>query len=374
MLHRETLFAQAGTSPDEATGAVVPPIHLATTYERDADGAYSRGFFYSRIDNPTRRRFEETLAQLEGGTECAAFSSGMAASMAVLQALRPGDHVVLPEDVYYGVRRVVHDLFRDWGLKFTAVDMTDLGAFEAALRPETRLVWAETPSNPMLKITDLEAVAGLTHAAGATLVVDATWTPSLIQRSFDLGADLVVHSVTKYIGGHSDVLGGAVITRKDSDLFKRIRFVQTAGGAVMDPFSAWLSLRGVRTLAARLHMQCESAGVLARFLAGHPRVRVVHYPGLPSHPGHEIASKQMKDFGGMLSFEVAGGREEAIAVVGRCRVFTRATSLGGTESLIEHRASSEPQPTRTPEALIRVSVGLEHADDLVADLSQALGD
>lgn len=373
MLHIETLIAQAGTRPDKATGAVVPPIHLATTYERDADGAYSRGFIYSRTDNPTRKLFEETLAGLEGGTECAAFSSGMAASMAVLQALRPGDHVVIPDDLYYGVRRVIEELFSDWGLKFTVVDMTNLRTFEAALRAETRLVWAETPSNPMLKITDLSAVAGLTHAAGATLVVDATWTPSLIQRSFDLGADLVVHSVTKYIGGHSDVLGGAVITREESDLFKRIRLVQTAGGAVMDPFSAWLGLRGVRTLSARLRLQCESAGILARFLAGHPRVRTVHYPGLPSHPGHEVASRQMQDFGGMLSFEVEGGREEAMEVAARVRVFTRATSLGGTESLIEHRASTEAQPTRTPEALLRVSVGLEHADDLVADLSQALG-
>ena len=374
MPHLETHLAHAGCEPDPGTGAVVSPIHLSTTFERAPDGSYPHGFLYSRVDNPTRQQFETTLTDLEGGAAGAAFASGMAASAAVLLALRPGDHVVLADDAYYGVRRLMREVFTDWGLTWTEVDLTDLEALDAAIRPETRLVWAESPSNPMLKITDLAAVARRARAAGAYLAVDSTWTTPLLQRPLDLGADLVVHSVTKYLAGHSDVLGGAVVARSAEGLFERVRTVQTSAGPVMDPFSAWLALRGMRSLAARLRMQCASARRLAGFRHEHPRVARVHYPALPSHPGHAVARQQMHDFGAMLSFEIEGTAEDALAVAARMTVFTRATSLGGTESLIEHRASIETPPTQTPPTLLRCSIGLEHVDDLLADLSQALDD
>lgn len=368
----ETIIAHAGCEPDPHTGALVAPIHLSTTFERAGDGSYPHGYLYSRNDNPNRQQFEATLTTLEGGAAGAAFASGMAATQAVLQALRPGDHLVVADDVYYGVRRLLASVYGEWGLTWTEADLSDPAALEAALTPETRLVWAETPSNPMLKVTDLAAVAERTHTAGARLVVDSTWTTPLLQRPLDLGADLVLHSVTKYLAGHSDVLGGVLVARAEDAFFERIRNVQIAGGPVMDPFSAWLALRGLRSLAARLRVQCENARRLASFLHEHPRVTRVHYPGLPDHAGHAVAGRQMRDYGGMLSFEVGGSGEEALAVAGRVQVFTRATSLGGTESLIEHRASIEKPPTRTPQTLLRVSVGLEHPDDLVADLAQAL--
>lgn len=372
MAHLETLLAHAGCGPDPATGALVAPIHLSTTFERAPDGSYPQGYVYSRDDNPTRRQFEETLAALEGGQACAAFASGMAAANAVFQALKPGDHVILPDDVYHGARRLVATVFADWGLRHSQVDLTDLDALEAALRPETRLVWAETPSNPMLKITDLRAVAARAHAAGALLLVDSTWTTPLLQRPLDLSADLALHAVTKYLGGHSDVLGGALVARADDAFFERLRVLQRVAGAVMDPFSAWLALRGMRSLAARLRLQCATARRLAAFLNEHPQVTRVHYPGLPTHPGHAVALRQMGDFGAMLAFEVRGGQAEAMAVAAGTRVFKRATSLGGTESLIEHRASMETPPTRTPATLLRCSIGLEHEEDLLEDLSQAL--
>ena len=374
MPHLETLLAHAGCQPDPQTGAVVSPLHLSTTFERAEDGSFPHGYHYARSSNPTRNQLEATLARLEGGAGCVACASGMAASMAVLQALRPGDHLILPDDVYFGVRHLVTSLFEAWGLTYTAVDFTDLDALEAALRPETRLVWAETPSNPLLKITDLAAVADRVRTSGARLIVDSTWTTPLLQRPLDLGADLVLHSVTKYLAGHADVLGGAVIAKTEDDFFERVRAVQAAAGPVMDPFSAWLSLRGMRSLAARLRVQCTSAGRLAAFLDGHPGVARVHYPGLASHPGHDVARRQMEDFGGMLSFEVAGDEADAMAVAARLQVFTRATSLGSTESLIEHRASIEAPPSPTPKTLLRVSVGLEHVDDLLEDLSQALAE
>ncbi len=373
MPHLETRLAQAGGVPDPETGALIPPIHLSTTYERGADGVYPRGFVYSRLANPTRLRFETTLAALEGGAACAAFASGMAAATAVLQALRPGDHLLLPDDVYYGMRRLVETVFAEWGLAWSEVDMTDPDAVAAALRPETRLVWTETPSNPMLKITDLRAVAERAHAAGARLLVDGTWMTPFLQRPFEHEADLVLHSVTKYLGGHSDVLGGAVVFRAEDAFSERVRALQTSAGAVMDPFSAWLALRGMRTLAARLRMQCDTARRLAAFLQTHPAVARVHHPSLPEHPGHAVARRQMDDDGAMLSIEVRGGLDEALGVAARVKVFTRATSLGGVESLIEHRASIEAPPSRTPASLLRLSIGLEHPDDLLADLSQALG-
>lgn len=374
MPHLDTLLAHAGCGPDPSTGALVAPPHLTTTYERAADGSYPGGYVYSRHDNPTRSQFEATLAMLEGGTSCAAFSSGMAAAHAVLQALRPGDHVLLGDDVYHGIRSLFRQVFEPWGLSVTAVDARNADALTAAFRDTTRLVWIETPSNPMLQVTDIRAAAEAAHAHDARLLVDGTWTTPLLQRPLELGADLVLHSVTKYLSGHSDVLGGAVVARTDDAYFETTRTVQSTAGAVMDPFSAWLAMRGMRSLAARLRLQCATARRLAEFLAGHPRVTTVHYPGLATHPGHAIAQRQMADFGAMLSFEVRGTAEDAMDVAARVRVFRRATSLGGTESLIEHRASIEAPPTRTPPTLLRCSPGLEYVDDLLSDLSRALGD
>ena len=372
MPHLETLLAHAGCGPDPSTGALVAPIHLSTTYERAPDGAYPHGYMYSRHDNPTRHQLEATLAGLEDGAACMTFASGMAAANALFQVLNPGDHVILPDDIYHGVRHLAATFFAPWGLQYTEVDMTDLDALDAALRPETRLVWAETPSNPMLKVTDLRAVAERAHAAGARFVVDSTWTTPLLQRPLDLGADLVLHALTKYLAGHSDVLGGALITRTKDALFERLRALLEGAGPGIDPFSAWLTMRGMRSLAARLRLQCATARRLAAFLEAHSKVARVHYPGLPTHPGHDAARRQMRDFGGMLSFEVAGTQAEAMAVAARVGVFRRATSLGGTESLIEHRASVEAPPTRTPDTLLRCSIGLEHEADLLADLEQAL--
>lgn len=372
MPHLETLLAHAGCEPDPATGAIVAPIHLSTTFEREADGSFPHGYVYSRAENPNRNQLEQTLAALEGGAAGIAFASGMAAATAVFQSLRPGDHLILADDAYYGMRRVLGTLFATWGLSVTAVDLTDMGHLEAAFTATTRLVWAETPSNPLLKITDLAAVAERTHAHGALLAVDNTWATPLLQRPLDLGADIVMHSLTKYLGGHSDVLGGGLVLKDAEGLAETIRTTQKAAGAVLDPFSAWLALRGMRSLAARLRIQCDNARRIAVFLGGHPNVARVYFPGLANHPGHTIAQAQMHDFGGMLSMEVQGGAEEAMAVAAQVRVFRRATSLGGTESLIEHRASIEAPPTQTPQALLRVSLGLEHNDDLIADLDQAL--
>lgn len=374
MPHPETLLAHAGCTPDPTTGAVVSPPYLTTTYERAEDGSYPHGYQYARTGNPTRTQFEEALQAFEEGADCIAFSSGMAAAMTVLQALPPDTHVLLPHDVYHGVRSLINDVLTTLSLAVTEVDMTDLDAVDAACRPETRLVWAETPSNPMLRITDLDALADLTHANNALLLVDGTWTTPLLQRPLDFGADFVLHSVTKYLAGHSDVLGGAVVAAEESEFFDRIRSIQEMGGPVLDPFSAWLALRGMRSLAPRLRQQCASARNAATFLDAHDRVDVVHHPSLVGHPGHDIAARQMDDFGGMLSFEVAGGRKAAMDVAARVTVFRRATSLGGTESLIEHRASIEPEDTPTPETLLRLSIGLEHPDDLIADLDRALGD
>lgn len=372
-LHPETLVAHAGCEPDPVSRDVTPPIHFATTFERDPDGAYPGGHVYSRTSNPTRDLFEQTLARLEGAGACAAFSSGMAAASAILQSLRPGDRVVLPSDAYYGVTRVAREIMEPWGLRIDEADLSDLAAADRALSPDTRLAWIETPSNPQVRVTDIAAVAAMARERGILTVVDSTWTTPLLQRPLDLGADLVLHSVTKYLAGHSDVLGGAVLARDpDLDIVARIRGVQTHMGAVMDPLSAWLTLRGIRSLAARLDRQCDSAARIADFLAAHPRVECVHYPGLPDDPGYGVAKRQMRRFGGMLSFRVTGGRDEALHVQASVQVFRRATSLGGTESLIEHRASVEAPPSRAPENLLRVSVGLEHVDDLLADLERAL--
>ncbi|MBP8292540.1 MAG: aminotransferase class I/II-fold pyridoxal phosphate-dependent enzyme [Caldilineaceae bacterium] len=370
--HIETIAVHAGRRPDPATGAVMPPIHLSTTFERQADGSYTDGYVYSRSENPNRRALEETLAALEGGAAALAFGSGMAATTALLQALAPGDHVVMPDDVYFGTGRLVREVLGQWGLQFSVVDMTDLAAVRSAMRPNTRLVWVETPSNPLLKITDITAVAELAHTAGALLAVDNTWPSPIGQRPFEHGADVVMHATTKYLGGHSDLLGGALILRERGPLLDRIRTVQTLGGAVPSPFDCWLLLRSIRTLPYRVRAHSANAQQVVEFLAGHPEVAAVHYPGLTTHPGHAIAARQMQLFGGMLSIQVHGGAAAAMTVAANVQLFTRATSLGGIESLIEHRASVEGPHTTTPADLLRISVGLEHPDDLIADLRVAL--
>ena len=368
----ETTAVHAGRGIDAATGAVTSPIHLSTTFERGADGEYPLGFSYSREDNPNRRALEECLAALEGGKEALAFASGLAAATAIVQGLEPGDHILAPDDVYYGLRRVIGEVFAKSGFETDFVDMTDLPSVRAAVRPNTRLVWVETPSNPLMKITDLAGVAAIARQANAISVCDSTFATPVLQRPFDCGIDVVMHSTTKYIGGHCDVVGGALITKFDSYLFERARKSQKVSGAVPSPFDCWLTLRGVTTLPYRVRAQAENAGKIANFLAGHKAVEAVHYPGLPGHAGHAVAARQMSGFGGMLSAQVRGGREEAMAVAARVRLFTRATSLGGPHSFIEHRASIEGAKSKTPQNLLRMSIGLENVQDLTDDLEQAL--
>lgn len=373
----ETIAVHAGKGIDPTTRAVMPPIHLSTTFERAEDGTYPGGYTYIRSENPTRRALEDALVALEGGVCAATFGSGMAAIMTVFQALQTGDHVLIPDDIYFGTGKLVNELFVPWGLQYTEVDMTDLDAVRAAIQPNTKLIWIETPSNPLLKITNVTAVAAIAHDAGAICACDSTWPTPMLLRTLELGADLAVHATTKYLAGHSDVLGGAVIAKENSDFFERVRFIQRTGGAVPSPFDCWLLLRGIRTLPYRMRAHCENARKVAAFLANHPKVCTVHYPGLESHPGHAIAAEQMKDFGGMLSFQVCpdelrSGRENAQRVAGQTKIFTQATSLGGVESLIEHRFSIEGPTTKAPDNLLRCSIGLEHPDDLIADLAQAL--
>jgi cystathionine gamma-synthase len=367
----ETLAVHAGHSVDPATGAVAAPIYLSTTFERDVEGTYSRGFMYTRNDNPNRDALERGISALEGGPAAAAFASGTGATMSIFQALAPGDHVLAHVDAYYGTSRLLREIFLRWGLQAEFIDMGNLEAVKKALRTKTKLAWMETPSNPLLKIVDLAAVAEIVHDAGALCVCDNTWAP-VLQRPFDVGADLILHSTTKYFGGHCDVLGGIVVAKDDSEFFQRIRGIQYEGGAVPSPFDCWLILRGMRTLPWRMRAHSENAMKVADFLAQHREVARVHYPGLQSHPGHEIAAKQMSAFGGMLSFEVRDGRDAAMSVAAKTKIFIRATSLGGVESLIEHRASIEGPGTTSPEGLLRLSIGLENADDLIEDLDQAL--
>jgi cystathionine gamma-synthase len=367
----ETLAVHAGHAIDEATNAVAAPIHLSTTFERDAEGGYPHGYVYGRSANPNRHALEEGLAALEGGADAAAFGSGLAACSAILQALAPGDHVIAPTDVYHGMTKLLREVYMGWGLKVSFVDMTKLDDLKQAARSKTKLIWVETPSNPLLKITDIAGVAGVAREAGAMCACDNTWAP-IAQRPLDLGPDLVMHSTTKYLGGHSDVMGGAIIVRKAEEFFERIREIQTTCGGVPSPFDCWLILRGMRSLPWRMRAHSENAMKVATWLADHPRVDAVHYPGLPSHSGHEIAARQMSAFSGMLSFEVRGGRDDALGAAARTKIFIRATSLGGVESLIEHRASIKGEDPRTPQGLLRLSIGLEHPDDLIEDLAQAL--
>jgi cystathionine gamma-synthase len=371
-MHIETISIHTGQEPDPATGSVIPPIYLSTTFERAEDGSFPHGYIYTRGGNPNRTMLEGCLTALEGGADCAAFGSGLAAAMAIFQALRPGDHVIAPDDAYHGVTRLLREIMLPWGLEYTLVDMNDPANVRAALRPSTRLVWIESPSNPLLKVADIAAITQIAHAAGALCAVDNTWATPILQRPLGLGADLALHATTKYLGGHSDVLGGAVVTREASPLFERVRFIQGNGGAVPSPFDCWLVLRGIRTLAYRVRAHAEHAMRVAQFLEAHPQIERVYYPGLASHPGHAVAARQMCAFGGMLSIEVRGGQEAAMGLAARVKIFTRATSLGGTESLIEHRASVEGPESKTPPSLLRLSIGLEHPDDLIADLAQAL--
>jgi cystathionine gamma-synthase len=370
----ETRAVHAGRHIDPATGAVTAPICLSTTFERSPEGDYPRGYVYSRDNNPNRRALEECLADLEGGTQALSFSSGLAVATAVVQGLEAGSHIVAPDDVYWGFRKVVGGVFERWPVEASYVDMTDLDAVKAAMRPNTRLIWVETPSNPLMKVTDLAAIAQIAQSAPSRVmtVCDGTFATPVLQRPLELGIDLVAHSTTKYIGGHSDVIGGALITGQSNDLFERARMSQKYGGSVPSPFDCWLTLRGLDTFPYRVRAQSENGMKVAQFLEAHPAVEKVHYPGLASHAGHAVAARQMSAFGGMLSFQVKGGRETAMGVVARCKLFIRATSLGGGHSLVEHRASIEGPESKTPQNLIRLSIGLEHVDDLTADLGQAL--
>jgi len=370
----ETRAVHAGRKPEAGARDVTPAIHLSTTFHKAEDGSLPGGFLYSRTDNPNRAALEEALASLEEGEAALTFSSGNAATLALLHALAPGDHIIAGEDVFYGTAILIHTL-ASWGLKHSFVNMQDLAAVERAVTPATRLIWVETPSNPLLHVTDIAAIAAIAQKANALLACDNTWATPLLQRPLQgLGADVVMHSVTKYLSGHSDVLSGALVFKYTGTLFEKVRSIQRDGGAVPSPFECWLTLRGLQTFPYRVRAQSAGAQRIAEFLSRQPKAKIeaVHYPGLPSHPGHKIASAQMSGFGGMMSIQVKGGQAEAFKLVSGLKLFSHATSLGSTHSLIEHRASVEGANTRSPANLLRLSIGLEHPDDLIDDLEQAL--
>jgi cystathionine gamma-synthase len=373
----DTLAIHAGQEPDTLTGAVAVPIYQTSTYKQDGVGGLRGGYEYSRSANPTRAALETALAALETGARGLAFASGLAAEDALLRTVcRPGDHVILPGDAYGGTFRLVARVFANWGVEYTAVPLGDLEAVRAAVRPSTKIVWCETPTNPLLGIADIAALAELAHAAGALLVVDNTFASPYLQQPLALGADVVLHSTTKYLGGHSDVVGGALVAAS-SELGDELAFHQNAMGAVAGPFDAWLVLRGIKTLGVRMERHCSNAARVVDFLTAHPAVARVLYPGLPEHPGHEIAVRQMSGFGGMVSCTLRGGEEAALKVCGLVELFTLGESLGGVESLIEHpgrmtHASVAGSALQVPDDLIRLSVGIEDVDDLLADLAQAL--
>ncbi|MFI6788685.1 cystathionine gamma-synthase [Nonomuraea sp. NPDC050383] len=374
----ETLAIHAGQEPDPLTGAVVPPIYATSTYKQDGVGGLRSGYEYSRSANPTRTALEEALAAVEGGARGLAFASGLAAEDTLLRTVcRPQDHVIIPNDAYGGTYRLFAKVNARWDLHFDPVPLGDLDAVAAAMTQKTRIVWLETPTNPLLGIADIAALAQLAHDNGSLLVVDNTFASPYLQQPLALGADVVVHSTTKYIGGHSDVVGGALVAA-DRGLGDELAYHQNAMGSVAGPFDAWLTLRGLKTLGVRMDRHCDNAERVVDLLRAHPRVTHVLYPGLEEHPGHEAAAKQMKRFGGMVSFRVAGGEEEAVAVCNRAELFTLGESLGGVESLIEHpgrmtHASAAGSPLEVPGDLVRLSVGIETIDDLLADLSRALG-
>jgi cystathionine gamma-synthase len=373
-LNPESLAAQALGWVDETTRAITPPIHVSTTFIRDPDNGFSSGHLYSRYDNPAFEQAEALITALEGGEESLLFASGMAASTAVFQALEPGDHVLAPEVMYWTFRNWVNTFALRWGLDVELIDMTDPAVVAAAIRPgKTKLVWVETPANPLWTTTDIAAVAELAHAAGALLAVDSTCASPVLTRPLEFGADIVMHAATKYLNGHSDLLAGTLTTRADNDHWQRIRAVRSQIGGTLGSFESFLLLRGMRTLFLRVRAASASAQAIAEHFEGHPLVGAVLYPGLPSYPGHEIAARQMQGgFGGMLSIRVAGGEAGAIATAANVRLWKRATSLGGVESLIEHRSSIEGEGSPAPTDLLRLSVGIEHVDDLIADLEQAL--
>jgi cystathionine gamma-synthase len=373
----ETMAIHAGQEPEPRTGAVVPPIYQTSTYAQDAVGAPRLGYEYSRTANPTRDALQECLAALEGGRRGLAFASGLAAEDTLLRTVcRPGDHVVIPDDAYGGTYRLFARVAEKWGLQWTAARISDVDAVRAAIRSETRIIWVETPTNPLLGIADLAGLAALAHDNGALLAVDNTFASPYLQQPLAHGADIVIHSTTKYVGGHSDVVGGALVTRDDG-LGDELAYHQNAMGAVSGPFDSWLTLRGIKTLGVRMDRHCDNAERVVAFLTGHPKVAQVLYPGLPEHPGHEVAAKQMRRFGGMVSFRAVGGEDAAVAICNRAKLFVLGESLGGVESLIEHpgrmtHASAAGSPLEVPGDLVRLSVGIETADDLVADLEQAL--
>jgi cystathionine gamma-synthase len=373
----ETLAVHAGQEADPYTGAVVPPIYAVSTYKQDGVGGLRAGYEYSRSANPTRTALEEAIAAVEGGARGLAFASGLAAEDTLIRTVcEPGDHVLIPDDAYGGTYRLFSKVLSRWGLSFDPVTLGDLDAVRAAVRPETKAIWVETPTNPLLGIADIAALAQIAHESGAVLLVDNTFASPYLQQPLALGADVVVHSTTKYVGGHSDVVGGALVARS-AEVGERLAYHQNAIGGVAGPFDAWLTLRGLKTLGVRMDRHCDNAERVVDLLLSHRKVTEVLYPGLPGHPGHEIAAKQMRRFGGMVSFRVAGGEEDAVAICGRTRLFTLGESLGGVESLIEHpgrmtHASAAGSPLEVPSDLVRLSVGIETVDDLLADLTEAL--
>ncbi len=373
----ETLAIHAGQEPDPVTGAVVPPIYQVSTYKQDGIGGLRGGYEYSRTGNPSRAALEECLAAIEGGVRGLAFASGMAAEDTLLRTLcRPGDHVLIPDDAYGGTFRLISKVLTRWGVTYDPVSVADVAAVRAAVRPETKVIWVETPTNPLLGIADIAALSQVASEAGARLVVDNTFASPYLQRPLVLGADVVVHSTTKYLGGHSDVVGGALVV-SDAGLAEELAFHQNSMGSVAGPFDSWLTLRGIKTLGVRMDRHSANARRVVEFLTRHPKVGSVLYPGLPEHPGHDVAVKQMRSFGGIVSFTAAGGEEAAVNVCEKTRLFILAESLGGVESLIEHparmtHASAVGSPLEVPSDLVRLSVGIEDADDLVADLERAL--
>lgn len=372
-----TRAVHAGFDPDPQTGAVNVPIYATSTYAQDGVGGMRGGYEYSRTGNPTRTALEANLAALESGSYGRAFSSGMAATDCALRSmLRPGDHLVIPNDAYGGTFRLIDKVFTQWGITYTPVAVNDVDAVRGALRPETKLVWVETPTNPLLNIGDIEAIAGVAHTGNAKLVVDNTFASPYLQQPLLLGADVVLHSTTKYIGGHSDVVGGALLTN-DEELHAAFGFLQNGAGGVPGPFDAYLTLRGAKTLALRMEKHCDNAEAVVDYLLGHKAIDSILYPGLPGHPGHEAAARQMRRFGGMISVRVAGGRQAALDFCARTELFTLAESLGGIESLIEHpgamtHASTAGSPLEVPDDLVRLSVGIEDIADLLGDIEQAL--
>lgn len=367
----ETTAIHALNLVKTATGDVTNPISLSTTFFRDETGGYPGGHMYSRVSNPNRSALEEVISKLEFGVETCAFSSGNTAGMCIFQALKPGSHIIAPDDMYWGFKKQLQTIFAET-LTIDFIDLTELDNVERFIKPNTVMIWAETPSNPLLKVTDIETLSKICKAHNLIFAVDSTFASPILQNPILQGADIVMHSTTKYIGGHSDVLGGSLTTAHKNEFWEKIRNIQQTGGAVPSPFDCFLLTRSIKTLAYRIKGHCENAMKLAQYLNNHSKVEAVYYPGLPSHPQHEIAKKQMKDFGGMLSILVKGDASNARKLVNSVKIFAQATSLGGVESLIEHRASVEGPDTKTPQNLVRISVGLEHIDDLIEDLEQAL--